>query len=195
MLDGARMPVLLVAQQDRPDQGEVPDSPAHRELQGRYSPSPSTSPSLRAHSKDSTGCAPRFSSGCPKAPRTIPPDYLTDQPERFIAAELIREKILAETRQEVPHSVAVLVDRWEETPHLTRISATIYVEREGQKGILIGVRGAMLKEIGTRARLEMERLFGRKIFLELFVRVQPKWRENQGFLNELDWRSVISKNE
>jgi len=131
----------------------------------------------------------------PEGPEYYPSDYLTDQPERFIAAEVIREKILAETRQEVPHSVAVLVDRWDEAPHLTRISATIYVEREGQKGILIGVRGAMLKEIGTRARLEMERLFGRKIFLELFVRVQPKWRENPSFLNELDWRSVITKNE
>ncbi|HVX66027.1 MAG TPA: GTPase Era [Bryobacteraceae bacterium] len=131
----------------------------------------------------------------PEGPEYYPSDYITDQPERFIASEIIREKILAETRQEVPHSVAVLVDRWEETPNLARIAATIYVEREGQKGILIGARGAMLKEIGTRARLEMERMFGRKVFLELFVRVQPKWRENPGFLQELDWRSAISKNE
>jgi GTP-binding protein Era len=131
----------------------------------------------------------------PEGPEYFPSDYLTDQPERFIAGEVVREKILAETRQEVPHSVAVLVDRWEDTPRLVRIAATIYVEREGQKAILIGARGAMLKQIGTRARQEMERLFGRKIFLELFVRVQPKWREDPSFLNELDWRSAISKNE
>ncbi|HEX8985797.1 MAG TPA: GTPase Era [Bryobacteraceae bacterium] len=131
----------------------------------------------------------------PEGPAYFPPDYITDQPERFIAAELIREKILAETRQEVPHSVAVLVDRWEETPRVTRIAASICVERDGQKAIIIGARGAMLKQVGTLARLEMERLFGRKIFLELFVRVQPRWRENQGFLNDLDWHSMISKSE
>ena len=78
-------------------------------------------------------------------PPFFPPDYITDQPERFLAAELIREKIIQLTRQEVPHSVAVLVDKWEETPKLTRIFATIYVEREGQKGIIIGAGGAMLK--------------------------------------------------
>jgi GTPase len=131
----------------------------------------------------------------PEGPAYFPPDYITDQPERFLAAELIREKILAETRDEVPHSVAVLVDKWDEGPKLTRISATIYVEREGQKGIVIGTKGSMLKKIGTRAREEMELMFGRKIFLELYVKVQPKWRESPGFLNELDWRSMAGKSE
>jgi GTP-binding protein Era len=131
----------------------------------------------------------------PEGPAYFPPDYITDQPERFLAAELIREKILAETRQEVPHSVAVAVDRWEEGPKLTRISATIYVERDGQKAILIGAKGSMLKQIGTRARVEMERMFDRKIFLELFVRVQAHWRESPEFLNELDWRSMAGKSE
>jgi GTPase len=129
----------------------------------------------------------------PEGPAYFPPDHFTDQPERFLAAELIREKILAETRQEVPHSVAVLVDRWEEGPKLTRIAATIYVERDGQKGIIIGSRGSMLKKIGTRAREEMERLLGRKIFLELYVKVQPKWRESPEFLTELDWRSMAGE--
>jgi len=129
----------------------------------------------------------------PEGPAYFPPDHLTDQPERFFAAELIREKILRETRQEVPHSVAVLVDRWEQTPNLTRISATIYVEREGQKGIVIGASGAMLKKIGVLARREMEALFGRKIFLELFVKVRPHWREDPRFLNELDWRSMAGE--
>jgi GTPase len=131
----------------------------------------------------------------PEGPAYFPPDYVTDQPERFRAAELIREKILSETRQEVPHSVAVLVDSWEETRKLTRIAATIYVERAGQKGIIIGAQGSMLKKIGTRARQEMELLFGRKIFLELYVRVEARWRENPSFLEHLDWRSMAGKTE
>lgn len=126
----------------------------------------------------------------PHGPAYFPPDYLTDQPERFLAAELIRERILRETRQEVPHSVAVAVDQWQETPKLTRISATIYVERPGQKAIVIGSKGATLKKIGTLARQEMEAMFSRKIFLELFVKVQKDWRENREFLNAIDWRSM-----
>jgi GTP-binding protein Era len=131
----------------------------------------------------------------PEGPAYFPPDYLTDQPERFLAAELIREKILAETRQEVPHSVAVLVDAWEEGPRLTRIAATIYVERDGQKGIIIGAKGSMLKRIGTLAREDMERLTGRKIFLEMYVKVQPRWREDPRFLEQLDWHSMAGKTE
>ena len=131
----------------------------------------------------------------PQGPAYFPADYITDQPERFIAAEMIREKIIAETRQEVPHSVAVMVDQWVETPKLTRISATIYVEREGQKGIIIGAQGTLLKRIGTHAREAMEVFFGRKIFLELYVKVRPKWRESQEFLDQMDWRSMIGKSE
>ncbi len=126
----------------------------------------------------------------PEGPEYFPPDHLTDQPERFLAGELIREKVLRETRQEVPHSVAVLVDRWEETPRITRIYATIFVEKDGQKAIIIGARGSMLKKIGTLARKEMEALFDRKIYLELFVKVRPGWRESTEFLNTLDWRST-----
>jgi GTP-binding protein Era len=126
----------------------------------------------------------------PEGPAYFPPDYLTDQPERFMAAELIREKILHETREEVPHAVAVVVDRWEETPKLTNIAATIYVERDGQKSIVIGARGSMLKKAGTAARQEIELLLGRKVFLEMHVKVQPKWRENPRFLDAVDWRSM-----
>jgi GTP-binding protein Era len=126
----------------------------------------------------------------PEGPAYFPPDYVTDQPERFLAAELVREKILHATREEVPHSVAVVVNRWQEEGRLTRIAATIYVERESQKGILIGAKGAMLKRIGTEARQEMELLLGRKIFLELFVKARPKWREDPEFLNAVDWRSM-----
>jgi len=126
----------------------------------------------------------------PEGPAYFPPDYLTDQPERFLAAELIREQVLRETRQEVPHAVAVLVDQWTETPKLTRIAATIYVERPGQKAIVIGAKGATLKKIGTLARQQMEAIFERKIFLELFVKVQRDWREDPQFLKTIDWRTM-----
>jgi GTP-binding protein Era len=131
----------------------------------------------------------------PEGPAYFPPDHMTDQPERFLAAELVREKILHETRQEVPHSVAVLVDQWEESGGLIRIFATIYVERDGQKGIVIGAGGAMLKRIGTLAREEMERFFGKKIFLDLHVKVQAAWREKPAFLDALDWRTMAGKDE
>jgi GTPase len=126
----------------------------------------------------------------PEGPAYFPADHLTDQPERFLAAELIREQILRQTRQEVPHSVAVLIDRWEESPNITKISATIYVERSGQKSIVIGAAGATLKKIGTLARHEIEKMLSRKVFLELFVKVQKDWRENPEFLNAIDWRSM-----
>jgi GTPase len=126
----------------------------------------------------------------PEGPAYFPPDYLTDQPERFLAAELIRERILRETRQEVPHAVAVMVDEWKDQPKLLRISATIYVERSGQKAIVIGAKGATLKKIGTLARGEMETMFSRKIFLELFVKVRKDWRESPEFLNAIDWRAM-----
>ncbi len=131
----------------------------------------------------------------PEGPAYFPPDHITDQPERFLAAELIREKILQATREEVPHSVAVSVDSWEDTPTLIRIYATIYVERSGQKGILIGAGGAMLKNIGTLARREMERLFGRHVYLDLHIKVQPRWREKPAFLAGLDWRTMAGVDE
>lgn len=126
----------------------------------------------------------------PEGEPMFPPDYITDQPERFMVAELIREKILRETKEEVPHAVAVLIDKWEDTPKITRVHATIYVERDGQKGIIIGARGAMLKKIGTDARIEAEELLERKVYLELFVKVRSNWREDPVFLNEIDWRSM-----
>jgi GTP-binding protein Era len=120
---------------------------------------------------------------------------VTDQPERFLAAELIREKILHVTREEVPHAVTVAVDAWEEGPGLTRIYATIFVEREGQKAIVIGQGGSVLKKVGTLAREEMERLFSRKIYLDLHVKVRAAWRESAAFLDSLDWRTMAGKDE
>src|SRR5579872_276724 len=131
----------------------------------------------------------------PEGPAYFPEDYITDQPERFLAGELIREQVLLATRQEVPHSIAVNVDKWEEAGRLTRIYATIRVERDGQKAIVIGTKGAMLKRIGTLARQQMEKLFGLKIYLDLHVKVQPGWREKPAFLNALDWRTMAGEDD
>lgn len=127
-----------------------------------------------------------------EGPQYFPEDYLTDQPERFLVAELIREKILQLTRAEVPHSVAVLIEQWEDKPKLTRISATILVERPGQKAIVIGAGGEMLKRIGSEARGEIEGLLDTKVFLELFVKVSERWRDKVSVLNELDWRAQLA---
>jgi GTPase len=127
----------------------------------------------------------------PAGPAYFPEDQITDQPMRFMAAELIREQILHETEEEIPYSTSVVVEQYEEGPRLTRISALIYCEREGQKGILVGKQGQMLKTIGTRARQEIERMVGTKVYLELFVKVQPGWRESRAFVQELDWRRQL----
>ena len=127
----------------------------------------------------------------PDGPHYFPKDQITDQPERFLVAELIREQVLQFTSQEVPHATTVLIDNYEEGAKLTRIAATVYCEREGQKAILIGKQGANLKKIGTHARQQIERLLGTKVFLELFVKVQAGWRESRTFVEELDWRRQL----
>ena len=126
----------------------------------------------------------------PEGPALYPKDHLTDQPERFLAAEIIREKVLHLTRQEVPHAVAVMIEQWEDTATLMRIAATIYVERPGQKAILIGAGGALIKKIGTLARREIETLVGKKVFLQTFVKVRPNWRQDPEFLAATDWRGM-----
>ena len=129
----------------------------------------------------------------PEHPAYFPEDQYTDQPERFLAAEIVREKAILLTREELPHAVAVLVDDFEEGEKLLKIRATIYVEREGQKGILIGRGGSMMKEIGTAARKELEELLGVRIFLELFVKVQPNWRGNRAMVKQLDWHRQLEQ--
>ena len=121
-------------------------------------------------------------------PYYYPPDLVTDQPERFIMGELIREQILLLTREEVPHSVAIAIERVEEAPDITRILATIHVERSSQKGILIGKGGSMLKAIGSAAREQIQKLIMGKVYLELFVKVQPKWRQSRTRLAELGYK-------
>ncbi len=124
----------------------------------------------------------------PEGPALYPEDYLTDQPQRFLAAELLREKILRFAKQEVPHAVAVMIEEWDESEKLVRIAATIFVERPGQKAILIGSGGSALKKIGTETRQELERLLEKKIFLQTLVKVRPNWREDPSFVQAIDWR-------
>jgi GTP-binding protein Era len=118
----------------------------------------------------------------PRGPKYFPDDQLTDQPERFIVSELVREKVFELTKEEIPYSTAVVIEEMKEDPDITRISAVIYVERDSQKGILIGKGGGMLKQIGTLARLDAEKLLGTKVFLKLFVKVKKGWREDEGML-------------
>ena len=143
----------------------------------------------------------------PAGERYFPKDQYTDQPQRFMVAELIRERILIETGEEVPYASAVVIERYEEpgpsTPPkkkgapaklpLTRIAAAIYCEREGQKAILIGKGGVKLKEIGTGARKQIESLLGTRVYLELHVIVEPGWRESKGFIEQLDWRNQLER--
>jgi len=143
----------------------------------------------------------------PKGERYYPADQYTDQPQRFMVAELIRESILVETGEEVPYASAVVIERFEEPPPfvprkkgavparlpLTRIAAAIYCERDGQKAILIGKGGAKLKEIGTGARRKIESLLGTRVFLELHVIVEPNWRESKTFIESLDWRNQLER--
>ncbi len=142
----------------------------------------------------------------PTGERYYPKDQYTDQPMRFMVAELIRERILVETGEEVPYAAAVVIERYEEPEPeppgkksksarlpLTRIAAAIYCERSGQKAILIGKGGAKLKEIGTGARKQIESLLGTRVYLELHVIVEPGWRESRPFIESLDWRNQLER--
>lgn len=123
----------------------------------------------------------------PEGEPLYPEDEYTDQSSRFLVSEIIREKILQATRQEVPHATAVVVDSWEEEPELTRITASIIVEKQGQKAILIGSKGEFLKMVGQKARLEVEEMLGKRVFLQLFVKVREDWRQNPRMLHELEY--------
>jgi len=126
----------------------------------------------------------------PEGPQYFPEEMMTDRSERFIAAEIIREKITLRTHKEIPYATAVVVDAFkeDEAKNMIRIAATIHVARESQKGIIIGKKGAMLKEIGTRARLELEKFFDAKVFLELFVRVARDWTHDPRMLQEFGYK-------
>ena len=146
--------------------------------------------------KTGSGCASLVTAlvkQLPEGQPYFPPDQVTDQPERFLAAEIVREKVLANTYHEVPHAVAVIVERFEEKPNLVRILAVFHVERDAQKGILIGRSGEMMKKIGTQARLELEEILGVKVFLELAVKVQRNWRDDPAKVRQLDWHRQLEE--
>jgi GTP-binding protein Era len=127
----------------------------------------------------------------PEGPQYYPADQVTDHPERFIISELIREKALHLTREEIPHSIAVVIDKIakdEDNEDMIRVQATIMVERDSQKGIVIGKKGALLKEIGTRARKDIENLLGNKVYLDLWVKVQKDWRNKAMHLRDFGFR-------
>lgn len=125
----------------------------------------------------------------PSGPKYYPDEFITDQIERFMVSEIIREKVMEMTEEEVPYSVAVEIAEWKEREDgLVVISGNIYVEREGQKGIIIGKRGAMLKSIGSAARIDIERLLNTKVFLELWVKVKKDWRNNKTTMRELGYQ-------
>ena len=121
-------------------------------------------------------------------PYYYPPDLVTDQPERFIMAELIREQILLHTRQEIPHSVAITIEKIEEGAKVTKVNAAVNIERTSQKGIIIGKKGSMLKIIGSAARQQIQKLISGKVHLELFVKVEPKWRQSRLRLAEFGYQ-------
>ena len=124
-------------------------------------------------------------------PQFYPDDMVTDRPERFIAAEIIREKVLVNLREEVPHGVGVEIEKVEELDTLTNVDAVIYCERDSHKGIIIGKKGAMLKLIGSQARIDLEKLFGTKVFLQLWVKVKKDWRNSGHMLKELGYRDDL----
>jgi GTPase len=135
----------------------------------------------------------KIAKALPEGQPLFPKDQITDLPERFMAAEIVREKVLMHTAEEVPYAAAVRVEQWEEKEKITRIAAAIYIEREGQKKIIVGRGGEMIKKIGTTARIDIEKLLGRKVYLELFVKVQPDWRQSRGFVEELDWKRQLEE--
>jgi GTP-binding protein Era len=124
----------------------------------------------------------------PEGPRYFPTDQLTDQPEKFLIAELIREQIFTQTAQEVPYQTAVLVEHLEDTEAgVLRVDATIYVERESQKGIIIGKQGSRLKQVGQAARQEIERLLNTRVYLALWVKVRKDWSENEQLIRDMGY--------
>ena len=140
---------------------------------------------VSALKNDLGGLIPAILKRLPQGPKYFPDDQLTDQPERFIVCEIVREKIFELTKEEIPYSTAVMIEEMKEEPDITRIHAVILVERDSQKGILIGKGGAMLKQIGTLARQDAEKLLGVKVFLKLYVKVKKGWREDERMLRNI----------
>lgn len=187
LLTGARVPVMLVMNKiDLVDKTAILDRiAAYRELY----PFREIVPVCAERGEGVEMLVELVRAALPEGPVYFPDDIITDVPERFIAAEIIREKVFRLTRDEIPFSTAVEVDSFKEREDgsLISISATITVERDSQKGIIIGRQGAMLKRIGTEARRELERFLNSKVFLELFVRVRKDWSEDPKLLKDFGY--------
>ncbi len=181
-LAGLKTPrVLVVNKIDQVAPGEVPAIAARFAELGTFA---AVHPVSALHGVGVAELVGTLEGLLPEGPRFFPEDMVTDQPEAQIMAELIREQILHLTREEVPHAVAVQIEKVERRPNgVVYVPATIYVEREGQPRLLIGEQGRMLKEIGRLARLEIEALLGSRIYLDLWVKVKPDWRNKQGALS------------
>ena len=181
-LEAVKTPKILVVNKiDQVPPGEVPAIAARFAELGRFA---AVHPISALRGLGVAELVATLEGLLPEGPRFFPEDMVTDQPEAQIMAELIREQILHLTREEVPHAVAVLIEKVERRPNgVVYVPATIYVEREGQKRILIGEQGRMLKEIGRLARQEIESLLGSRIYLDLWVKVKPDWRNKQGALS------------
>jgi GTP-binding protein Era len=184
MLDGRPGPpvILVMNKADLPTSEELAAHRAAYEILGHFAGAECIS-ALKGENLD--GLLDLVISHLPPGPRYYPEDQVTDQQERFIASEMIREQALELLQQEVPHAVAVVVEEFKERPNdVLYIAATIYTERESQKGIVIGRGGSMLKRIGSKAREALEPFFGRKVYLELWVKVRKDWRSDEHFLRE-----------
>lgn len=150
-------------------------------------PSATIIPTSALHGFNVEGILTKIVELLPQGPEYFPKDTLTDKTLRFFASEIIREKILAHYKKEVPYSIEVAIDEYNESAKIDKVRATIHVVRESQKGIIIGHKGKMLKQVGTEARLDLESFLGKKVFLELFVKVNPNWRDDERSLRHFGY--------
>lgn len=184
-LQKAAAPVILALNKiDLVKQEEVEQKIAHWKTQFNFK---SIVPVSALNKFNTQALVDEIVSYLPVAPPYYPKDQLTDKPEKFFAAEIIREKIFMRYKKEIPYSTEVTIEQFKDEENLLRISAVILVERDSQKGILIGAQGSAMKNTGTAARKELENFFGKKVFLEMYVKVKEKWRDNKNLLKEFGY--------
>ncbi len=176
-LQNTSIPILLII--NKTDLIEEPEVASLSSIWSEVLPKAKIFPVSALKKTNLTAFSDQLLNLLPEGPPYYPDDQLTDRTERFFVSEMIREKILLYYKQEIPYSVQVEVESFKEEESIIRISVRIYVTRESQKGILIGHRGSMLKKVGTDARMDIESFFGKKVFLELFVKVRKDWKDNE----------------
>lgn len=180
------VPVLLVINKVDRIQNKCSLLPFLKEAEKRY-PFSDIIPVSALKGANLSALESRLMALLPEGDFFFPPEQLTDRSERFLSAEIIREKLLRTLGQEVPHALSVEIEQFQVTPHLTRIAAVIWVEREGQKAIVIGSQGEVLKKVGQRARVDIETLIGSKVFLQLWVKVKENWSDDERVLHSLGY--------